>query len=81
LFAMKWPREQKLRMIDSIQAYYAQEREETIGSIAAEQILDEMIRVIGPYVYNQAIADARSMLNERLLSLEDELYTLEKKTN
>ncbi len=74
----KWTSDQKKTMIEQIQVYYEQERGESIGSIAAEQIVDAMITIIGPFVYNLAIADARAVLSERMLSLEDELYSLEK---
>jgi uncharacterized protein (DUF2164 family) len=37
-----------------------------------------MLKTLGPLVYNEALKDARSVVNERNLSLEDELYTLEK---
>ncbi len=81
MLAIKWPREQRQLILERIQAYYEQERGESLGSIAAEQIADAMISIIGPFVYNQAVADARAVLHERLLSVEDELYSLEKRTD
>ncbi len=74
----KLPREKKERMMESVQQYFIQERSEEIGSIAAEALLDHMIKVIGPYIYNQAVQDARKLLHERMLSIEDELYSLER---
>lgn len=78
MLKMKLPKEQKDQLIASIQQYFELERSETLGSIAAEQLLDFMIREIGPHVYNHAIHDARKTVLERMQTLEDELYALEK---
>lgn len=78
MFVMKLPREQKTILIESVQSYFAEERSETVGALAAEQLLDYMISRLGPVIYNHALADARKLLNERMTALEDELYSLEK---
>lgn len=78
---LKFPKANKDTMIESIQAYFWAERSEELGSIAAEQLLDFMVKEIGPYIYNHAIGEARNMVSERMLALEDELYSLEKPTN
>ncbi len=75
---IKLPKENKDMLIEKLKEYFELERGEEIGSIAAEGTLDFMIQVIGPHIYNQAIRDARKMVNEKVLSIEDELYTLEK---
>lgn len=72
------PREQKEIIIHRLQAFYEEERSETIGELAAEHIMDWMIQELGPFIYNQAIQDARNMIHEKMLQIEDELYTLEK---
>ncbi|MNL81324.1 hypothetical protein D3C87_2084050 [compost metagenome] len=51
-----------------------------MGRMAAEQVLDFMIGLVGPAVYNQALTDARNLLNERMQSLDDDLYSLEKRS-
>jgi uncharacterized protein (DUF2164 family) len=78
MLLMKLPKEQKEQLVLHIQQFFELERSETIGTIAAEQLLDFMIKEIGPHVYNSAINDARKTVLERMQSLEDELYALEK---
>lgn len=78
LMGMKLPREQREEMVSRIQHYFEMERSESLGSIAAEQLLEFMIRELGPFVYNQAIQDARKTVAERMQAVEDELYALEK---
>lgn len=78
MIGMKFPREQKEEMIHRIQQYFELERGESLGSIAAEQLLDFMVGELGPFVYNQAIQDARKTVVDRMQAMEDELYALEK---
>ncbi len=76
--SIKLPKEEKKQLIQNVQAYFEEERSETIGDLAAEQYIDFMMQELGPYIYNNAITDARSLVNEKYNQLEDELYTLEK---
>ncbi|MDQ0059261.1 DUF2164 domain-containing protein [Paenibacillus harenae] len=75
---IKLPKEQMDKVIGNIQQFFELERSETIGSIAAEQLLDMMLKELAPYVYNGAISDARKAVFEKMQTLEDELYALEK---
>ncbi|ANY70085.1 hypothetical protein BBD42_29000 [Paenibacillus sp. BIHB 4019] len=78
MMKLKMPREQKQQLIEQVQHYFELERSEEIGTIAAEQLLDHMVALLGPHVYNQAIQDARKTVVERMQAMEDELYALEK---
>lgn len=75
---MKLPREQKERLIAEVQRFFEEERSEAIGSIAAEALLEHMTALLGPLLYNHALADARRIVSERLAAVEDELYALER---
>jgi uncharacterized protein (DUF2164 family) len=74
----KLPMEQKQAMIGQVQQYMEIELGETLGDLAAESMVEFMLQTLGPIVYNEALKDARKVINERVLSLEDELYSLEK---
>jgi uncharacterized protein (DUF2164 family) len=78
LLPIKLPKEDKSEIIKQVQIYFTKERDDTIGELAAEQLTDFMIRELGPYIYNKAVADTRALLQEKLNQLEDELYALEK---
>ena len=78
IISIKLPKEEKDEIIHNVRTYFEYERSETIGDLAAEQLIDFMIKELGPYIYNKAITDARVMLNERINQIEDELYALEK---
>jgi uncharacterized protein (DUF2164 family) len=81
IIPIKLPKEEKDEIIKSVQAYFEEERSETIGDIGAEQLIDYMMKELGPYIYNKAIADSRSIIAEKINQIEDELYTLEKPIN
>jgi uncharacterized protein (DUF2164 family) len=78
MLLLKIPRENKDDIIASIQQYFTEEMDESIGNLAAENLLDFIIKEVSPFVYNQALSDARKVVGEKLLALEDELYTLER---
>jgi len=75
---IKLPREQKDQIISSLQHYFETERSETIGNLGAEQIVDLLLKQLSPYIYNKAIEDTRKVLLEKMASLEEELYALER---
>ncbi|WP_339160239.1 DUF2164 domain-containing protein [Paenibacillus sp. FSL W8-0186] len=74
---LKLPREQREQMISLIQEYFDVERGEQIGDLGADGMLDFFLKQIGPYVYNQALSDSRQLVNERMASLEEDIYALE----
>lgn len=67
-------REKKKQCIEEIKYYFATERDEVIGDMAAELFLGFILDKIGPIIYNQALEDAHRFLSEKL----DDLYGLEK---
>lgn len=75
---IKFPKEQKARIIPLIQNYFEDERGEKIGNLAAEFLLDFFVKEIGPFIYNQAISDAQAYLRLRMADIEDGLYELGK---
>ncbi|BFH63631.1 DUF2164 domain-containing protein [Paenibacillus azoreducens] len=76
--SIKLSREQKAEIAQHVQAFFEEERSESIGQLGAEQLIDFMITELGPHIYNQAVADARALITEKMAQIDDELYTLEK---
>ncbi|MES3024644.1 MAG: DUF2164 domain-containing protein [Pseudomonadota bacterium] len=60
--------------IASIQRYFAENMDEPIGSLEAGALLSFILKEIGPAVYNKAVADAQSRLQERVAELDVEVY-------
>lgn len=72
--------EQKTEIMGLIQNFFEEERSETIGNLAAEQLLDFICKQIGPHIYNIAVFDARRLINDRLGQIDEDLFTLERPT-
>ncbi|WP_068618488.1 DUF2164 domain-containing protein [Paenibacillus tuaregi] len=78
MLQIKLPKEDKDVIIRSVQTYFEEERGESIGELAAEQLIDFMIGELGPAVYNKAIENVRKMIFEKNSQVDDELYALQK---
>lgn len=59
-----------------MQQYFQEEREEEIGELAAELLLDFMVKQISPFIYNKAIDDAQSIVSQKMAALEEDMYAL-----
>lgn len=60
--------------ITSIQRYFAEHMEEEIGNLEAGALLGFFLKEIAPVVYNQAISDAQTRLQARVMELEIEIH-------
>ena len=78
MIPIKLPKEQKDMIVEDLRVFFEEERSETIGNLAAEQLIDFMIREIGPFLYNKGIEDARQLVIERLAFVDEELYSLQR---
>ncbi|MFD0680490.1 MULTISPECIES: DUF2164 domain-containing protein [unclassified Paenibacillus] len=75
---LKFPKEQKEQIISMLQHYFQEERNEELGHLAAEQLLDFFVKQAGPIFYNQAVDDCRQYVRERVAAVEEDMYALEK---
>ncbi len=74
---LKIPKEEKTLLVRDFQDYLDDTLDEPVGNLAAEIMLDFVLRLVAPYVYNQAIADARKVLQQQMMRADDELSYLE----
>jgi len=49
-------------LVGTIQTYFQDERDETIGDLQAGFVLDFVLKEIGPAIYNQGLRDAQARL-------------------
>ncbi len=66
--------EAKRHAISSIERYFAQYMDETLGNVAAGGLLGFFLEEIGPSIYNQAVADAQERLQARVTELDIEVH-------
>ncbi|BCG61423.1 DUF2164 domain-containing protein [Paenibacillus sp. URB8-2] len=78
---IKMTKEHRETMLDHIQEYFEVERGESIGRLAADNLLDFFMKELGPIVYNQALSDCRTLTMQRMQGLEEDIYALEWKAS
>jgi uncharacterized protein (DUF2164 family) len=75
--AITIPDEARKRAVASIKRYFAAHLEQEIGELKAGLLLGYFLEELGPTIYNQAIADARSFFEERAADLDGVCYQTE----
>ena len=63
-------KEARKQAIADLQSYFLAERDEELGELAAGFLLDFFLVHIGPAVYNQAIRDAQTYMNEKVEDMD-----------
>ncbi|WP_079909497.1 DUF2164 domain-containing protein [Paenibacillus sp. 32352] len=74
---IKLPKEHKQQIIASLQDYVDQEFSIEMGQLAGEGFLEFIMKELTPYIYNQALSDARKVVLQQMTAMEDEIYALE----
>ena len=69
--------DQRDEAVAAIQAYSEENMEEPMGNIAASALLEFFVQEIGPSVFNQAVAQARDLLQTRIMDLDVEIHETE----
>lgn len=70
--------EEKKRMLEDIVYYFETEREEKLGIIASENILDFFMDTMGAHIYNKALDDIKLWYGRRMEDVEADYYSLYK---
>jgi uncharacterized protein (DUF2164 family) len=70
-------KEKEARLVASIKRYFAEHMDEEIGDLKAALFLDYCLKEIGPCVYNQAIADAQRIMQEKVSDIENTCFAME----
>lgn len=70
--------EQRKQLLDEIIYYFDTERDENLGIIASESILDFFLDNLGRSIYNRALDDAKVWYTKRLEDVEADFYSLYK---
>lgn len=74
---IKLSKDNKKKLIASIQRYFEENMEDDIGDLKADLLLDYFLKEIGPIVYNQAVADAAAFFRERAADLDASCFEVE----
>ena len=72
-------KEKKLKLVSEIKSWFLDNRDEEIGDLQAELLIDFLTEKVGAEIYNQALNDSLYWFKGRMSDLEIDYYTLEKK--
>ena len=71
--------EKKRGAVEAIIAFYKRERDEEIGVIAAEEILDLVVDLVGREIFNKGVDETVRLLQDRLGSVWVDVEAIVKK--
>ena len=77
---IKFSKEEIKILTKKIQLYFSEELDCEIGQFDSQFLLDFISEQIGPYYYNRGLYDAQSVLENRMESISDAIYDIEKIT-
>jgi uncharacterized protein (DUF2164 family) len=72
--AIRVSKETKQQLVESIKRFFAEEMDEEIGDLRASLLLEFCLKEVGPIVYNRAISDAQSYLQDRVADIDGSCY-------
>ncbi|GGC94276.1 DUF2164 domain-containing protein [Undibacterium terreum] len=75
--SIKLEKEVEERLIGSIQRYVSENLDESIGELKARLFLDFCVKEIGASIYNQAIRDAQSHMQDKVAEMDGTCYETE----
>ena len=65
------------RLIASIQRYFAEHLEQDIGHLKASLLIDFALKEIGPSVYNLAVGDAQTAIQQMVSEIDGTCFERE----
>lgn len=68
--------ETREKYINEIIGFFQEERGEEMGIIAAGNVLDFILDLVGMEIYRKGITDSKKLIKQKLLDLEVELDSL-----
>lgn len=77
LMSIKLSKEIHKKAVDAIIDYFDEVREEQIGNIAANGLLNFFLEEIGPSIYNKAVADIQARMQIHVSELDIEFNEAE----
>jgi uncharacterized protein (DUF2164 family) len=76
---IRFEKEERSAIVARIQRYFVDELDSEIGGIPAELLLNFFSEEIGPFYYNQGLADAQAVMARMTDTINDEIYGLEQR--
>jgi uncharacterized protein (DUF2164 family) len=62
------------RVTARLQLLFAKEFDDPLSDFRASEIVDLMLKTLGPAIYNQAVQDVRAHMQDKLDDLDGEIF-------
>lgn len=72
--AIKLDAQRRTRVLAQLQLLFSKDFDEKLSDFQANEVVDLMLKTLGPAVYNQAVQDVRAHLQTKLDDLDGEVY-------
>lgn len=69
-------KEEREYVMARVQEYFELERDESIGDLAADQLIQYMSEELGQFFYNKGVQDARQMVEQKVINIDEDLLSL-----
>lgn len=70
--------DEKVQLLEEIKYYFKEERDENLGIIASENLLEFFMNSMGKHIYNKALDDAKRWFDQRMENVEADFYAIYK---
>jgi uncharacterized protein (DUF2164 family) len=78
---IEFTKEEKDILVQKIKGYFIEELDQEIAQFDAEFLLEFFSREVGPYYYNNGLYNAKTLIEDKLETLTDAFYEIEKPTD
>ncbi|GAA3935239.1 DUF2164 domain-containing protein [Litoribacillus peritrichatus] len=75
---IEFSKDEKAIIVRKLQMYFNEELDQDLGQFDAEFLLDFFSEEVGAYYYNRGLYDARSVLEDKLETITEAIYEIEK---
>lgn len=72
--AIEISKEARAELVASLRRYFEENLDEPIGELKAGLLLNYLLEEVGPVIYNRAIADAQTLMQQRVSEIDSGLY-------
>jgi uncharacterized protein (DUF2164 family) len=66
--------ETKKRAVHEMRVYLQEEHDLELGRLGAELLLERLMALVGPAIYNHAVTDVQAWLQAKLADLDSDLF-------
>lgn len=72
--AIELDKEATASAVAALQTYFEEKRDEELGNLEGQFLLEFFLAHVGPAIYNRAVSDAQALMQDKLVDIDGELF-------